>query len=476
MPKITFPLSTSPGDRATEGAGRLINCFAEPRGEGAQPGYVLKRAPGAAEFADVTEEIPAAAGFRGGIQVASTFYAATEDVAYTVTAGGAVAEIDALDGDDKLFWASNNKDPTPDIVVVGAAGVFEVDDNSVTPFADEDVGSPNAVCFLDGYFFFTYGDGTCQASGINAVTIDTNDVATAESNPDGLSRPVPWRGQLLLCGPKSIEVWAGNPVNDTGFPFSRVTVVGRGLIGAHAIAGHEDGFKDALIFVGDDNRVYQLNNYEPVAISPPDLDRLIEAVADKTELEAMVYKAGGHSFWQLSSAAWTWVFNVNNQKWHERRSYLQTRSRLTQSVNAFGHWLCGDTETASVLQITNTSAREMGDPFVVRAESLPMARFPNRIRVPRADFDFATGVGVATGAEPVETVPQVGISWSDDGGQNWSVPLLRGVGPQAKTRTRVGVINAGMSGPAGRKWAVEMSDPVHFGLMGGEQSAQLGTK
>ena len=33
MTAINFPLSTAPGQRPQEGARRLINCYAEPRGE-----------------------------------------------------------------------------------------------------------------------------------------------------------------------------------------------------------------------------------------------------------------------------------------------------------------------------------------------------------------------------------------------------------------------------------------------------------
>lgn len=49
MVDIPWPLSTSPGERPQEGAGRLINVFAEPRGE--QLGAVWHRVPGAKVFA-----------------------------------------------------------------------------------------------------------------------------------------------------------------------------------------------------------------------------------------------------------------------------------------------------------------------------------------------------------------------------------------------------------------------------------------
>jgi hypothetical protein len=48
---VPWPLSTSPGQRPQEGAGRLINVFAEPRGEGLPAVY--HRVPGASVFARI---------------------------------------------------------------------------------------------------------------------------------------------------------------------------------------------------------------------------------------------------------------------------------------------------------------------------------------------------------------------------------------------------------------------------------------
>lgn len=49
MPAVEWPLSNAPGDRQQEGSGKLVNVFAEPRGNGL--GAVWKRTPGASVFA-----------------------------------------------------------------------------------------------------------------------------------------------------------------------------------------------------------------------------------------------------------------------------------------------------------------------------------------------------------------------------------------------------------------------------------------
>jgi len=100
-------------------------------------------------------------------------------------------------------------------------------------------------------------------------------------------------------------------------------------------------------------------------------------------------------------------------------------------------------------------------------------KFPARVRVATAWFDFSVGVGNAEGLDPIATDPKVEISWSDDGGETWSTPRIRKLGRQAVGLTRIRVNQCGESGSQGRIWKVAMSDPVHFGLIGGEMSAEL---
>ena len=45
---VPWPITNNPGLKPQEGTGRLINCFAEPRGDGK---WVWRRAPGARVFA-----------------------------------------------------------------------------------------------------------------------------------------------------------------------------------------------------------------------------------------------------------------------------------------------------------------------------------------------------------------------------------------------------------------------------------------
>lgn len=467
MTAIPFPLSTSPGQHPQESAGRLVNCFAEPLGKGARAQARWRRSPGLASFGTTVRE-----GCRGVIEIGGVLYAAFDErlVKFT-SSGGAATDIGVLSGSAKVFFFRNNKTPTPDQFVVDPdEGAFTFTASAISSYPDADLPAVNSGCAFDGYGIFSTGSGQIYATDLNSTAVNALSFATAESNPDGLLRVVPWGGRLMAFGARSIETWTN--AGTSPFPLERGVVIPRGLAGRYALAGHEDGFQRALIFVGDDNAVYQLDGYTPVKISPPDLDRLIEAVADKNTLEACCYVADGHGFWQLSCAAWTWVFNTNSSTWHERVSYGLVRSRITTSHNAFGKWLVGDTESGNVLVVSTTTHTEAGNPLRMRIESGPVSGFPARMRVARADFDLTTGVGIATGTDPIQTDPKCEIAWSDDGGLAWSNSLIRGLGRQAVADHPVTVRRTGITTQKGRRWRIDISDPVPVSLMGGDMAIE----
>ena len=463
---IPFPLSTAPGSRFQESAGRLINAYPEALGETALSRSVIRRAPGLRNFGTT-----ARTGCRGFIEVGGVLYVAFNGQLEKFTsAGGASTTVGALNGSKKGFFARNNAS-NPDKWFVDPDGNI----STFTPTAvtsgwpDADLPAVNATCSIDGYGVFTTGDGRAFATDLNSTSVNALSFGRAEAKPDGLTRPVPWGDKLLLMGPQTIEVWTN--VGTTPFPFARNFVIPRGIAGPYCVTGFEDGFSRPPVWIGDDYAVYQYAGVEPVKISPPDLDARIEAVADKTTIEMCCYITRGHPMVQISCPAWSWVIDLNTMKWHERDSYLQARSRITQSIGVFGKWLVGDTQTGNVQEVTASVFQEISSPLRYRVESGPVADFPYGSVVGRADFNFVTGVGIASGHDPDQTDPTVEISWSDDGGQTWSIPAQRKLGRQSVPESLISLISeTGRASWMGRRWRVDISDAVYGGLFYGTQS------
>lgn len=470
MADIIFPTSTAPGQRPGEGAGRLINAFAGKLDSGARSTFARRRVPGLSHVANTTHT-----GCRGMHFYNGDLYVAQKDRLTRVNIVGGVftvTDLGSLPGELRVTFARNNKAPVPDILCVTEDDVFVVHQASPpASLGDGDLPQPLTVMFLDGYFVFPIRDGRFFNSGLNDTTIDALDFGKAESRPGGLFNAVPFGEQLMLLGPSSIEVWQ-NTGNATGTPFSRAAVIPKGLASTFAIAGFEEGFS-SLIFVGDDNAVYRLDGgYVPSKISTPDLDRLIEKVEDKTTLDVSVSIASGHMRAAVTGPGFTWEYELQTGFWHERKSYQKQNWRARVSVKAFGEkWVYGDRETDDVWMLDPDRMREGDAPLVMSVWSLPASGFPNRVGVPRADFDIIVGVGLVTGDEPIDTDPCCLISWSDDGGATFGDPVKRALGRLAKHHTPVSVNRTGTTGRYGRVWKVDIADPVFASVMSGTMDA-----
>lgn len=469
MADIVFPTSTAPGARPGEGAGRLVNCYAEKLDDGARSTFARRRAPGLTQIATT-----GFVGCRGFHFYNGTLYVAQDERLVKITKSGAVytvTNLGSLPGTGRVTFARNNKAPIPDILCTTADDTFVVHD-AIAPssLGDGDLPQALTIDFLDGYFIWAIRDGRFFVSAINDKTVSALDFGKAESHPGGIYRAVAFGELLYLCGPTAIEVWQ-NAGNATGSPFSRAAVIPRGIAGTFAIAGNEYGFS-ALVFVGDDNAVYRLDGgYQPTKISTPDLDRLIAATTDKTTLDVTVAVTEGHQWATVSGPNFSWTYELGTGFWHERASYLDDHWRGVCSAQAFDGWVIGDRETASVWMLDPNQQKEGTAPLLQRIESLPVAGFPNRVAVNRMDFDVIVGQGHAAGQEPIETDPVCLISWSDDGGNRFGTPLKRSLGRLAKHKTPVTINRAGMSSRYGRVVRIDVSDPVYSSWLGGSMDA-----
>jgi hypothetical protein len=405
---IPWPRSSFPGANPQEGSGRLINCVAEPLGDPANPTapavQVWRRQPGLSQHNNAPT---GQSGYRGGLIVQSLSYELWTNNASTVDISGNVVSLGPFPGAQKASIARNQA-ATPNVVAVDLTNGAFVLSGGGPPTGYNGGGnlpSPNSVCFQDGYFFFTTAANLVYASGINALTQNALTFTPVQAKSDViLLRGIAYSGLLWLFTTGHCEIWQDTAQPFPGFPYSRLVVSEFGLVQPNAIAGWEVGFNQ-LLWVAQDFAVYWASpgtQTNPIKVSTPDLDRLIEAqVRAGNTLEAGVYAYAGKKFWCLSSPSWSWEFSITTQQWNERFSLattgLQGRWRGTGGHPAFNKWLMGDVQSGNLLWIDSTNFTENGAPQLFRMESGPVKDFPNQVRIARADFDFDMGVGALVG-------------------------------------------------------------------------------
>ena len=457
MPAIPLPLSSSPGERAAETQGRLVNLYAIKEGDR----LLHKQTPGLTSFATSTET-----GFRGALQVGSSLYVVRDNKVVRYDSTGAETVLTGtLDGTGPVTIQQNNKSPTPDIMAVDKDnGAFSITSSAVSTFSDSDLPAVQTVAYLDGYFLTTTGAGQIWATGLNGVTVDPLSFAGAEAKPDGLTRGFV-SGQLFYgCGPESTEIWQN--VGASPFPLGRVAVVAVGIRGPWCIAGDQAGWDSGPIMVANDGTVRKWNGYQPQEISTPAVVRDILSITDTDDLRASVYVVGDQAVWVLRSSEWTWAYNVSTGLWHQIESNQLSNWRAVGSVKAFDRWICGDTADGTLWTIDAAGEREGQNDINRMIESLAAKGFPAGYPIYRADFDMVVGQGSESGIDPIQTNPRIRISWSDDGGNTWSTPVVRTLGRQGNYKRLVSIAGVGRSTHTGRRWRIEKSDPVYWSLLG----------
>ena len=468
MVAIVFPVSSAPGIRPQEGAGRLKNCFAVKTEQGAPSPFKWGRAAGLRELLLIADH----SHCRGFIFVGSTLLVVLDERVYAVTESAGVftaVNLGALPGTDAVTIARNNN-ATPQIVAVCDAGTFNLFTNAApTAFADGDLPAVNSVAGANGYFVFTTGGGEVWSSDLNSVAVQSDAFTAAQLNPDGLLRAVWFRGELFAMGGKTIEVF--EETGDSPFPFrSKKIVIPRGLVGTHAVAGFEDGWANELCWVGEDNNVYQLVGYGPKAISNEDVSRAVKGAADRSLIEASVYMHGPYPIFSITSPGeWTWNYNLATGLWFEAASHQRTDWRARRSIRAFDRWIVGDDETGKLAEVDPGYHYEYGDALTMEMVSGANIQFPYPVEIPAAFFNFTAAVGSAPGADPIETAPRVMIRVSLDGGHSWGREITRELGRQGEGAKLVRLNGVGTTrGGRGVRYWLRISDPCHLGFLGGE--------
>lgn len=469
MSAIPFAISSSPGVKPQESAGRLFNCFAIKNELGARFPVSWRRCAGLREVLNISGFVH----LRGAIVVGSTLIAVLDERVFAITKSGVTytaTNLGEFTGTDRLTLAANHN-ATPDIVAVGSAGAKSLYTNSAPiDFADSDLPQPNSVAEYKNYLMFTTGAGEIWATALNAVTVASNAFTAA---PGSLKRGVSFRGEYFAFGDNFIQPYRDAATSP--FPLEPSIqgggVIPRGLVGTHAVAGWEPGWAAQLLWVADDNTVCKLDGYQATPVSNDSVSRDIEAAVkagDGGLLEADVYMQGAVPIWRLTYPGnWTWEYSLLGN-WHERFSYNRTDCRASFTIKAFDRWLSGDRTTGKLLEIDDTYYREAGEPLRMILRSGVAAQFPARFQIPRMDFDITAAVGISTGESPIQTDPKVLIRWSPDGGYTFGNNVPRKLGKQGEASQRVTIQRGPMAGPKGVVFEVEVADPVHCVFNGGQ--------
>ena len=436
---IELGLTSNPAEHGHQGACRLVNCYAEMVGkEGKSPTW-LKAVDGLTDFATLTDGGAVRAMFA---LTDSDLYVVAGRLLFRVDATGTASQIGGIPSDGMVTIARNRLSPEPQIAIVCDGLYFILRSNLLTQFSDPDLPAPISVASLNGYFSFLLADGRHFASELDDEDVTALSFAAAGSNPDPGVRNWTRGPDLFFGGTRSIEAW--QDVGGDPYPFSRVTAIDIGVLAGASVSEIDQ----TSAFVAHDGTVRILDGYQAQIISNPAVQRFIENETTPSALSACSWQRLGHTFYALSGANGTWVYDATTQLWHQRESATLTRWRGSRTAMQGREIIVGDYATGLLYKMEADQYEESGDPLIMTIDSMPVTAFPGQLHQDALYVDALPGVGLASATDSLAN-PVMMMSYADDGA-NFGVERRGALGAAGQRNrrlkwTRMGLIKAGRS-------------------------------
>jgi hypothetical protein len=279
--------------------------------------------------------------------------------------------------------------------------------------------TPERVAFMDGYFVFSNGQVYYSVPD-DGGTLTASRFLVAQRDPDAMLTPWADRGNLILFGSLSTEIWY-NPGTSTTDPFepARSAAIPWGIVAPWSVAQ----FGGGIIWVGSKNNsnpvVVFMEGYDPNVVSSPALEYALKAAySNVATATAYSYMEEGHEFYCLTFGTATWVYDLETKLWHERSTssgahcgkwyaYLGGKHLVTDKT--YGNLLEMNLSTTSDY-VNNAAANisRLGQSGSIQGDDATVVhrRFHLDMLHPEASSFW-------------------GLAWSDDGGHNWTSPIQK---------------------------------------------------
>lgn len=457
---LVLPTRSNKSRHGFEGNARLINVYSEKVGSDAKNPTALYGVEGLDTWLT-----PAPGKVWGMIATETHLYGVTGDQAWAVDVNGTVTIMDTLPIEGPVYFARNRRSTVQTgLVTAGDNKYYTIEGTTITLNTDADLaGPPSSIDVKDGYFiiptnlnrFFITGED-------NATAIAATDFGKAQRSPDEILRVISTENDIALMGSKSIEWHQNSPSTTASFPFVPVAHIDLGLLAAPCVTKLDR----AVVFIASDGTVRIMDGYGGQVISSPAVERDIGRVSDANDIVAFGWHARkiGHSFIAFKSPLWTWVYDLKEGEWFERRTYGQNTWRVQCSVEWDGRTIVGDDTTGELYTLSSEYRDEAGEPLISEVWTAPVDAFPNGAIIHKLVLDVVPGVGVP--ADPLEhnRNPKILMSWSDDGGRSWSVEREALLGAGGAVNARVQWNRLGMVRRNGRTFRFRVSANVVKGF------------
>ena len=351
---------------------------------------------------------------------------------------------------DRLSLASSQSQL---LIAQGNSG-YIWDGSSLTAIGDPGFLGGTSFTQIKGYFVGlgegVYANRLYSSDLLNGLSWPGANYALVNSPDPPVAITTDQRELLWVFCQNHIQVYAFNS-SLTAFPFSTIdgAVMQVGLLARLSLCAVDN----TLFWLGSDDRgiggVYRASGFTPQKVSTPAVDQAISAyvrVNGLTQLsaaESYCYRDGGHEFYIMTVGGQTWAYDASTDLWTER-SFWDAASGLEKAHLARNHtynasWnmhLCGDYQSANIYQQDASFLDDNGSVIRRRRTAPCLWTGGNRNFFARMQLDMQVGSLLRDDSGQI-IAPQVGLRWSDDGGNTYRSQYLVSSGKVGEFQTRV---------------------------------------
>lgn len=490
---ISLGFTSNPGRAPAAGSAQLLNCYAENAGTEQKAQWQIWACDGLSTFARLT----GGEAIRAALEVDGTLYVVCSRRIFSVDTSGVETDLGGIATTGPVYMARNRRSP-PQIAIV-SDGVYLVIESGALTTVSHPISSPMTVDFIDGFFVFSHLDGRIShTESDDATTIDGLAFGAVESSADPCTRVIERQREILAFGTRSTEFFAD--VGTAPFAFERNQAIEIGCVAPGSVAKLDQ----TVLFVADDLTVRMLpaGSYQAQRISSHAVERAILDEPNREDIVSVVWRSKGHSFYCISGDTFSWCYDLTTGHWHNRESYGLRRWTVSTVVEFDGRLIAGDYDSNHLYVMSADYSDEDGDAMLVEIITPPVHAWPSKIKFNALHLDMVPGVGLNSytpsdraqmtwGGDPltwggslfywttseasgdINTYdPAVMMSYSDDGGKNWSAESTRAIGRLGETMKRIVWRRLGMTRQHGRTFRFRASAAVMRGFMGAAVDAE----
>jgi hypothetical protein len=458
---LPLPKESTIGRHGQDANVRIINGYVEVFGQDndGKSSYGIYTAPGLKRF----DKGNVAGPERGMIGLdESNFIAILGTSAYNIDSTGVLTRVGGVLGAQRATLA-RNLNGTPQVGVVTDEGLYYLIQGGVVSHPIEpDLPTPNSICYVKGHFVYGISDGRIFASPMDAGTgINPLSFDYANSESDDLVRVFSTAGYLYVFGTRSLEVWQAT--GDVPFPYGPVQQnISLGLLAKYSVAETEKG----LLWIDHKGIVRYGRDGGAQRASTHSVERSIASLstAAQAAITGFVYVSQGHQYYVLNASTWTWIYDVDANRWYERKTFGQDYWIAEDAIWFDGKYVVASNFNGNIFEIDQDFHLDSGEGIVLEIWCQDMHNFPGGAVIDALDLDVLSGVGLTLGVASAQD-PRILIDYSDDGGKTFQGERRAPLGKVGEYRQMVRSGRWGRTAQKGRIWRFRASASVLRGIL-----------